>query len=116
MGVDHRLYIVARFIHFAMYIALSVEPWSIGCDRLAIEVYLDNVGTRYECGRHCARHEKMIPIFIGARTDVAKAVQDALVRQDVTCCYNVLYAVLVGISRRAALCMQPGQTDGDSHE
>jgi|SRR6516164_2050245 len=41
MGVDHRLYIGARFIHFAMNVALSVEPRGIGCDRLAIEVYLD---------------------------------------------------------------------------
>src|SRR5215472_3009110 len=50
-----------------MDVALAVEPWRVGSDRLAVESDLDDIGARDERRRHGARHEEMIGV-LGALT------------------------------------------------
>ena len=110
--MDHGLDVAPGLIDLAVDVALPVQPGRIGCDGLAVEVDLDDVGTGDERGRHGARHEKAFGILGGAGADVAEAVQDAFVRQNMTRGDEIGDAGLIAVGRIALGVTGRGQDGG----
>jgi hypothetical protein len=101
--LDHGLHVASRLVDLAVDEALAVQAGRVGRDRLAIEANLDDVGAGDECRRHGARYEKMIGIFRRPRGDMAEAVQNPLVSEDMTCRDDVLNSCLVRVALGIAL-------------
>ena len=82
MAVHNRTHLRPRLIDFAVNEAFEVHRAATLIDRRAVEVVFEDVLGRHQCGRHAARHQVAVRILVVPRADMAKAIHDALVVQN----------------------------------
>ena len=83
MAVNDRQHIGANLVDLAVDETLDIRAASAGVDRVIIEIVFHDVLGRYQGRRARARDEIMSWVFRRANADMAKAVEDILICQDV---------------------------------
>ena len=77
---DH---IGARAVNLAVDKAFEIGARRVGLRRVAVEIELDDIGGRDKRRRHAARDQEVVRILRMPRADMAEAIDDALLVEDV---------------------------------
>ena len=79
MAVHDRLDLGMGLVDLAVDKSFEIERAAVRLDRIAVAVEFHEVGGGNQAGRHAARQEEMLGVFVVTHADMAEAVDDALV-------------------------------------
>src|ERR1700732_3052649 len=82
MAVEGGLNVRASTIERSVNEAFEVNAAAGSINGRAVSVVLENIFCGHQARRHAARHQEMLRVFLVAHTNVAEAVDDALIVED----------------------------------